>query len=78
VGDGFAYRTTAPLAPGRPFDLRLIVDRSSVEAYAQSGTIAMTNLIFPTSEGSRVELFTQSGKPVGAKATSWKLRSIWK
>ena len=78
VGDGFAYRTTAPLAPGRPFDLRLIVDRSSVEAYAQNGTIAMTNLIFPTSEGSRVELFTQSGKPVGAKATSWKLRRIWK
>jgi fructan beta-fructosidase len=78
VGDGFAYRTSAPLAPGRPFDLRLIVDRSSIEAYGQNGTIAMTNLIFPTSEASRVELFTQSGKPVAAKATSWKLRSIWK
>ena len=78
VGQGFAYRTTAPLALDRRFDLRLIVDRSSIEAYAQGGTIAMTNLIFPTSGRSRVELFSKSGKPVPVKGTSWKLASIWK
>ncbi|HTM37460.1 MAG TPA: glycoside hydrolase family 32 protein [Terriglobales bacterium] len=78
LAEGFAARTTAPLAPGRPFDLRLVVDRSSIEAYAQDGTIAMTNLIFPPSGHTRVELFSKSGKPVDAKGTSWKLRSIWK
>ena len=49
VSADFPARTTAPLAAGRPYDLTLVVDRSSVEAYAQNGTIAMTNLIFPTS-----------------------------
>jgi sucrose-6-phosphate hydrolase SacC (GH32 family) len=78
VGEGFASRTTAPLALERPFDLKLIVDRSSIEAYAQDGTIAMTNLIFPSAEHSRVELFSSSGKPVAAAGTSWKLDSIWK
>jgi len=38
----------------------------------------MTNLIFPPSGHTRVELFSKSGKPVDAKGTSWKLRSIWK
>lgn len=78
IADGFASRTTAPLAAGRSFDLTLVVDRSSVEAYAQDGTIAMTDLIFPASDRSRVELFSKSGKPVAAKASAWKLRSTWK
>lgn len=78
VGEGFRSRTTATLAPGRAFDLRLVVDRSSIEAYAQNGTIAMTNLIFSPSQSNRVELFSKSGKPVAAKGVSWKLSSIWK
>ena len=78
IGEGFAGRTTAPLTRERPFDLRLIVDRSSIEAYAQNGSIAMTNLVFPRSESSRVELWSKSRKPLAAKGTSWKLGSIWK
>lgn len=78
IGEGFASRTIAPIATDRPFDLTLIVDRSSIEAYAQNGTIAMTNLIFPASPSSRIEVFSKSGKPVAAKGTAWKLRSIWK
>ena len=48
IGPGFLTRTTAPLVDGRPYDLKLVVDRSSVEAYAQSGTIALTDLISQT------------------------------
>ncbi len=77
VGPGFLTRTVAPLVAGRPYDLKLIVDRSSVEAYAQSGTIAMTDLIFPSSESSRVKVFSATGKPVGVKGEIWKLRPIW-
>lgn len=78
ISDEFASRTIAPIALDRPFDITLIVDRSSIEAYAQDGTIAMTNLIFPTSERNRVEVFSKSGKPVAAHGSAWKLHSIWK
>jgi fructan beta-fructosidase len=76
AGPGFLTRTVAPLVAGRPDDLKLVVDRSSVEAYAQSGTIAMSDLIFPPSENNRVEVFS-AGKQPGVKGEIWKLRSIW-
>jgi sucrose-6-phosphate hydrolase SacC (GH32 family) len=57
--------------------LKLVVDRSSVEAYAQSGTIAMTDLIFPSSENNRIEVFSATGKPLKVKGEIWRLRSIW-
>ena len=78
ISDHFDSPTTAPIAADRPLDLTLIVDRSSIEAYAQDGTVAMTNLIFPASGRSRLELFSKSGKLLAAKASAWKLRSIWK
>ena len=76
IGPGFLTRTTAPLAAGRPYDLKLVVDRSSVEAFAQTGTIAMTDLLFPSSTSSRVEVFSER-KPPSVKGEVWKLRSVW-
>ena len=77
VAPDFPARTSAPLKEGRGYDVRLIVDRSSVEAFAQGGTIAMTNLIYPGSQNNRIETFSGSGKPVIVKGQIWKLRSIW-
>jgi fructan beta-fructosidase len=74
---GFAVRTEAPLSPARPYDLRLIVDRSSVEASAQSGTIAMTDLIFPLSAKSTFEIFPASAAKNNAVGHLWELKSIW-
>ena len=74
----FPMRTIAPLAENRGYDLRLIIDCSSVEAFAQSGTIVMTNLIFPQSSSNRLTIFSASGKPVMVTGAIWKLRSIWK
>ena len=78
IASNFPARTVAPLVGSRPYDLRLVVDRSSIEAYAQSGTIAMTNLIYPSSRTNKIQFFSGSGKPVAVKGESWKLRSIWK
>lgn len=77
VAPEFPARTTASLAENRPYDLRVIVDRSSIEAYAQNGTIAMTNLIFPVSDKNRIQLFTRSGKQVAVTGHIWKLHSVW-
>jgi sucrose-6-phosphate hydrolase SacC (GH32 family) len=74
----FPARTTAPLAPSRPYNLRFIVDRSSVEAFAQNGTIAMTDLIFPPSANSRMEVFPPDTKGVNVTGVIWELKSIWK
>jgi len=74
----FPMRTIAPLAENHAYYLRVIVDRSSVEVFAQNGTIAMTNLIFPESSSNRLRIFSASGKPVAVTGDIWKLRSIWK
>jgi fructan beta-fructosidase len=74
VAKEFPAKTVAPLVDGRPFDLRLIVDRSSLEAFAQEGTIAMTNLQYPPSVKLRIEVF--GAKP--NSALQWKLHSLWK
>lgn len=78
ISPAFAARTTAAVASTRPFNLKLIVDRSSVEAYAQDGTIAMTDLLYPASPNNRIELFSSNSKPVAARGKSWSLRSVWR
>ena len=63
----FAAVTTAPVH-GKLRQLRLFVDRSSIEAFAADGTMAMTNIVFPTKPYSRV---TVKGK---AKWTAYSLK----
>jgi fructan beta-fructosidase len=78
ISPDFPAKTTAPLVTDRPYDLTLIVDTSSVEAYAQDGTIAMTNLIYPSSSNLKVELFPTNSKTPKATGQQWELKSIWK
>lgn len=78
VAPGFPAKTSAPLVKERPYDLQLIIDRSSVEAYAQDGTIAMTDLIYPPSQGNHIEVFSSHGKSVFVDGTIWELTSVWK
>jgi len=78
VAPDFPVRTVAPLITSRPFNLQLIVDRCSIEAFAQNGTIAMTNLIFSPSQSRNVRFFSASGKQVLVTGEAWRLRSIWK
>ncbi len=62
----FPIRTTAPMTTDRPYDLTLIVDRSSLEAYAQDGTIAMTNLIYPSSPNLTIQIFPKDARTLNA------------
>jgi fructan beta-fructosidase len=74
---GFAAKTTAPVAPGRPYNGKLIIDRSSVEAFAQNGTIAMTNLVYPPTTSNRIVFFPSGPKTAKVHARLWKLASVW-
>ena len=46
----FSPRHTAPLPDelaGEPLDLRIFVDRSSVEVFAADGAVTLTDLVLP-------------------------------
>jgi fructan beta-fructosidase len=74
----FPARTEAPLAASRPFDLHLILDRSSLEVFAQHGTISMTNLIFPAGASTQIRSFRTGGhQPTHLTGNQWPLHSIW-
>ena len=74
----FSARTEAPLAAGRGFDLHVVVDRSSVEVFAQDGTVAMTNLVLAGSKAVRVEMFRTGGDGVvKGSGRLWRLKGVW-
>jgi sucrose-6-phosphate hydrolase SacC (GH32 family) len=78
VNKDFPARTEAPIVSNRPYDLKLIVDRSSVEAYAQNGTIAMTDLIYPLSASSVLQIFPITVNGPKLSAHGWELQTIWR
>lgn len=51
--DDFAALTVAPVH-GKMSQLRLFIDRSSIEAFDADGKMAMTNLVFPTKTYNKV------------------------
>lgn len=51
--DDFAALTVAPVH-GKMSQLRLFIDRSSIEAFNADGKMAMTNLVFPTKPYNKV------------------------
>lgn len=51
--DDFAVLTVAPVH-GKMSQLRLFIDRSSIEAFDADGKMAMTNLVFPTKPYNKV------------------------
>jgi fructan beta-fructosidase len=76
ISPNFPARTVAPLIASRPYNLKVVVDRSSVEAYAQDGSIAMTDLVFSLSTKSGIQIFPDEGLgKVSAHAA--KLGGIW-
>ncbi len=75
---GFGVRTDAFLTRGRANNAKMIVDRSSVEAYVQGGTIAMTDLIYPTGDKDRIVFFSSDPGDGKTHARLWKLSSIWR
>ena len=75
----FAARHAAPLemADGR-LSLRLLLDSSSLEAFAQAGTSVITDLIFPSPGARTLSLATAAGPaPRVDRITIHKLRSAW-
>lgn len=52
----FPIPTTAPVHQTTNFELRLLVDRCSIEAFADQGSVAMSNLVFPSTPYNIIEI----------------------
>jgi len=76
--EGFASRNAAPLSTtDRRVTLRVLVDRSSVEVFANDGARVLTHCIFPDSTSDGVAAFATGGTAELVSLDAWPLRSIW-
>jgi len=74
----FPLRTAAPLAIGEaPLSMTILVDRSTVEVFAQGGRVAMTNLVYPPAGADGIELYSRGERPGQITVDLWSLRSTW-
>ncbi len=72
----FPSRTVAPLRllPGEQLRMRIFVDKSSVEVFAQNGRVVMTNLVYPKPDSTGIRLERLQG---AVTMDVWRLKSIW-
>ena len=76
--EDFAARDEAPLAlHNGQVKLHVLVDRSSVEVFANEGARVLTHRIFPDSTSTGVEAFASGGTAQLTQLDAWSLRSIW-
>lgn len=57
----FASATIAPISAKKEYTLRLLIDRSSIEAFDGNGEFAMTNLVFPEEPYNRISFNAKGG-----------------
>lgn len=69
----FATATSAPVGSAKEYTLRLLVDKSSIEAFAGNGEFAMTNLVFPEEPYNRISFYAKGGSYTVTSFTVYKL-----
>ena len=57
--------------------LHLVLDVASVEIFADGGANVMTDIMFPTSEYNRMEIYSKLGAVELKAGTLYQLSSIW-
>jgi beta-fructofuranosidase len=58
--------------------LRIFIDRSSIEVFANDGQVTMTSRIYPKEERLGVEIFTKNDDVKIKDLTYWTLKDTWK
>jgi fructan beta-fructosidase len=57
--------------------LHILVDRSSVEVFAEDGRRTITDQIFPNRDSQGIQVFSTGGRAQLDKITIWQLQSTW-
>lgn len=72
----FPARTEAPLKlANRTLQMHILVDRNSVEVFADNGRVAMTNLFFPLAGAIKIAAYTKDSRAGNVKVEAWELKS---
>jgi beta-fructofuranosidase len=58
--------------------LKIFVDRSSVEVFANDGEVTLTDRIYPLRLAVGIELYSLKGTGKIESLSVWKLDSVWK
>lgn len=75
----FPAKHTAPRLNGRDrLSMHIFIDHSSIELFADGGSVVMTDIFFPSEKFRHIRLFVENGKAGLVKATYYPLTSIWK
>ena len=75
----FPAKHFAPrLLQDKKLTMHLFIDHSSVELFADGGSITMTDIFFPTEKFNNIRLFEKNGSAGLIEGTVYELRSIWK
>ncbi|WP_345211908.1 glycoside hydrolase family 32 protein [Mucilaginibacter gynuensis] len=64
-------------AENRKLKIRMLVDRSLIEVFANRGEAAITSQIFPSAGSNELIFYARQGKATLNKLDLWKLKSIW-
>ena len=74
----YPTRIEAALSLEKPFlELNVLVDRNSVEVFADRGRIVSTDLVFPPPGAAGVEAYAKGGDPGAISVGVVRIRSIW-
>jgi len=74
----FAAVHTAPrAATGKQLAMHLFIDKSSVELFADDGSVVMTDIFFPANEFNSVKIFQDPGSKALQNGKLYILKSIW-
>lgn len=74
----FSCRHAVRLNPiNNRIKLRIYVDWSSVEVFANEGEVVITDLIFPDPDSNGLEFYTQGGNVKITSLYVYRLRTIW-
>jgi sucrose-6-phosphate hydrolase SacC (GH32 family) len=75
---GFAGVHSAPLrVRGGELDLRILVDHSIVEVFANRGERVLTDLVYPATDSDGIALFAEGGTAEVQELVVHQMRSIW-
>ena len=74
----FPARTEAPLnLNGNTLRLNVVVDRDSLEVFADDGRVTITNLVFAPADADGLQFYATGGKAGVVSGSMWKLKSAW-
>ncbi|MGD0092853.1 MAG: GH32 C-terminal domain-containing protein [Planctomycetota bacterium] len=64
-------------APNGQITLRILVDRTSIEVFANDGKVSMSSCFLAKPEDAGLELFAAGGSPKILSMTVYELKSAW-